>query len=120
MPRTGRRSAPCVDPPPRPASASLASLEVMDLGIRGKVALVTGASKGLGFGVAQALAQEGAAVAISSRSQERIDAAAARLGAKGFVHDAANADAAPDLVRRVQDELGPRRAGLQSRAACRS
>ena len=60
----------------------------MDLGIAGKVALVTGASKGIGFAVAQALAAEGARVAVSSRDRERIDAAAARIGATGLVHDA--------------------------------
>jgi 3-oxoacyl-[acyl-carrier protein] reductase len=79
----------------------------MDLGIEGKVALVTGASRGLGLGVATALAHEGATVAISSRSRERIDAAAARIGARGFVHDAADVEGAPALVRRIEEDLGP-------------
>jgi 3-oxoacyl-[acyl-carrier protein] reductase len=79
----------------------------MDLGVSGRVALVTGASKGLGLGVATALAREGATVAISSRSAERIEAAAERIGARGFVHDAGDAVAAPALVRRVEAELGP-------------
>jgi 3-oxoacyl-[acyl-carrier protein] reductase len=79
----------------------------MDLGIEGKLALVTGASKGLGFGVATALAREGATVAIASRSRDRIDAAAARIGARGFVHDAADVERAVDLVGRVEEELGP-------------
>ncbi len=79
----------------------------MDLGIDGRVALVTGASKGLGLGVATALAREGARVAVSSRSQEQIEAAAAGIGARPFVHDAHNADGAPELVRRVEAELGP-------------
>lgn len=79
----------------------------MNLGIEGKVALVTGASKGLGLGVATALAGEGALVAISSRSRERIDAAAERIGARAYVHDTADADSAPDLVARVQQNLGP-------------
>jgi 3-oxoacyl-[acyl-carrier protein] reductase len=78
----------------------------VNLGIEGRVALVTGASKGLGLGVATALADEGARVAISSRSQERIDAAAARIGARGFVHDAADAGAAATLVSRVEQDLG--------------
>jgi NAD(P)-dependent dehydrogenase (short-subunit alcohol dehydrogenase family) len=47
----------------------------MDLGLEGKVALVTGASKGIGLGIAQALAREGTQVAMASRSRERIDAA---------------------------------------------
>ncbi len=79
----------------------------MDLAIEGRVALVTGASKGLGLAVASALAGEGAKVAISSRSRERIDAAAARIGAHGFVHDAGDADAVAGLVSRVEEEVGP-------------
>src|SRR5438034_41387 len=54
----------------------------MDLGIDGKVALVTGASKGLGLGIAAELAAEDARVAISSRSRERIEAAADTIGAR--------------------------------------
>jgi 3-oxoacyl-[acyl-carrier protein] reductase len=46
-------------------------------------------------------------VAVSSRSRERIDAAAGQIGARGFVHDAADADGAAELVRRVEDQLGP-------------
>jgi 3-oxoacyl-[acyl-carrier protein] reductase len=79
----------------------------MDLGIEGKVALVTGASKGLGLGVATALAAEGANVAIASRSQERITAAAQQIGARAFVHDTGDGDRAAELVARVEDELGP-------------
>jgi 3-oxoacyl-[acyl-carrier protein] reductase len=79
----------------------------MDLGIEGKVALVTGASKGLGLGVATALANEGARVAIASRSEQRIQSAAEQIGARPFVHDTADADSAQALVARVQDELGP-------------
>jgi 3-oxoacyl-[acyl-carrier protein] reductase len=79
----------------------------MDLGIAGRVALVTGASKGLGLGVATALAQEGATVAISSRSRAQIEAAATRINARAFVHDASDVDSAPDLVDKVENELGP-------------
>jgi 3-oxoacyl-[acyl-carrier protein] reductase len=79
----------------------------MDLGIAGKVALVTGASKGLGLGVAGALVQEGAVVAISSRSRERVQAAAEQIQARAFVHDTGDVDAAAALVRQVEEELGP-------------
>ena len=79
----------------------------MDLGIEGRVALVTGASKGLGFGVAAALAREGAMVALSSRSRERIEGAAAGIGGRWFVHDAADVEGAPELARRVEEEVGP-------------
>src|ERR1019366_933036 len=51
----------------------------MDLGLRNKIAMVGGASKGLGFAVARALALEGATVSIASRDRAAIDAAAARI-----------------------------------------
>lgn len=79
----------------------------MDLGLSDRSALVTGASKGIGLGIARVLAAEGARVAISSRSAERIDAAAAEIGARGYVHDSADLDAAPTLIERVEVELGP-------------
>lgn len=81
-------------------------LRAVDLGIDGKVALVTGASKGIGRGIATALAAEGASVAISSRSRERIEAAAADIGARGYVHDSGDVDAAPELVSAVERDLG--------------
>ncbi len=51
----------------------------MNLGLQGKVAMVAAASKGLGFGVAQALARDGAKVSICSRDSESIEVAAAKL-----------------------------------------
>src|ERR671926_473297 len=78
----------------------------MDLGIDGKVALVTGASKGIGRGIATALVAEGARVAIASRSRERIDATAAEIGATAFVWDTADVAGAPALVDAVESALG--------------
>jgi 3-oxoacyl-[acyl-carrier protein] reductase len=52
----------------------------MDLGLKGKVALVAGASRGLGFAVAQVLAAEGAHVSIASRDQDAIAEAGRRIG----------------------------------------
>jgi len=51
----------------------------MDLGLRGKVALVTAASRGLGRGAALALASEGARVAICARDPDRLRAAAREM-----------------------------------------
>ncbi len=51
----------------------------MDLGLSGKVALLTGASRGLGFATAKVLAQEGAHIAINSRDAESLSAARNRL-----------------------------------------
>ena len=51
----------------------------MDLGLKGKVALVAAASKGLGFGVARAMAGEGAKVSICSRDTATVEAAAKKL-----------------------------------------
>jgi 3-oxoacyl-[acyl-carrier protein] reductase len=55
----------------------------MDLGLKGKVAMVAGASRGLGYAVADALAREGAIVSISSSNLTSIDAAAKRISANG-------------------------------------
>ena len=52
----------------------------MNLGLEDKVALVCGASRGLGRAVAEELASEGASVAVCSRDGERLSAAAAEIG----------------------------------------
>jgi len=51
----------------------------MDLKLKGKVAMVAASSKGLGYGIAQALAQEGASLSIGSRTEKDIEAAAEKL-----------------------------------------
>ena len=79
----------------------------MDLGLAGRVALVTGGSKGIGRATAALLAAEGARVAIASRSEERIRAAADEIGARGYVFDSDDLDAVPGLVDRVEADLGP-------------
>ena len=79
----------------------------MDLGLDGKVALVTGASQGIGYGIAKELASEGARVAVSSRTQEKIEAAAGEIGARAYVHDTLDLDSAPALIEAVERDVGP-------------
>lgn len=78
----------------------------MDLGIEGRVALVMGASKGIGRGIAGALAREGARVAISSRSRERLEEAAAEIGAAPFVADTDDLERLARLPLEVAEEFG--------------
>lgn len=79
----------------------------MDLGLTGRVALVTGASRGIGRAIATELVAEGATVAISSRSRERIDTAGDEIGATGFAWDSTDLDGASRLLRDVEGALGP-------------
>jgi 3-oxoacyl-[acyl-carrier protein] reductase len=68
----------------------------MDLGIRGKVALVCGASKGIAFAAAELLARDGCRLAICSRDAASIDAARVKLEATGAEVFAITADLATE------------------------
>jgi 3-oxoacyl-[acyl-carrier protein] reductase len=79
------------------------------MSLAGKVALVTGASRGIGQAIAAALAEAGAVVAGTSTSQAGADAITQRLsGLKGagFVLDVNQAQQAEDVVGAVQQQLG--------------
>lgn len=82
----------------------------MDLGLHGKRALVTGATKGLGRAIAETLLAEGAAVAICARTAEDVDKAVAELSASGTACgaavDAGDADAIRAWVASSAEELG--------------
>lgn len=81
----------------------------MDLGIDGKVALVLGASKGIGRGIAESLAREGARVAIASRSREQLDQTAAEIegDATAFEADTGDLGRLAALPAVVAETLGP-------------
>lgn len=76
--------------------------------LTGRVALVTGGSRGLGLQIARALAEYGASVALVARKQADLDAAVAALGgsARAFAADLGTAEAAAALTGRVMAEFG--------------
>jgi len=86
----------------------------MDLGLRGKIALVTAASKGLGFATARTLVAEGAKVMICGRNQERLDEAVSKLQGEfgtealvaALVADVSNEDDVSALVSATAATFG--------------
>ena len=62
--------------------------------LKGRVALVTGASRGLGFAMAKALAENGATVIVNARNAEELKAAAAKIGTEPLPFDVTDAKAA--------------------------
>lgn len=90
----------------------------MDLGLRGKVALVTGGSRGIGRAIVGRLAAEGCAVAICGRSPETLEQTLAQLRAAGTTAHAVVADVtAPGEVERFVDESAAALGGVDALVA---
>lgn len=80
--------------------------------LTGKVALITGASRGIGFAIAQRLGRMGARVSICGRDEAKLDQSAAILRGEGIETlavrtDITRADQISALIERTQRELGP-------------
>jgi NAD(P)-dependent dehydrogenase (short-subunit alcohol dehydrogenase family) len=82
----------------------------MDLGLQGKIAVVTGSTAGIGFAIANTLAAEGARVVINGRTQARVDSAMEKIRREisktdvvGIAADLSNADGVRSLTKQVPE-----------------
>ena len=78
----------------------------MDLGLDGRTAIVCGASSGIGLGIAEALAAEGANVVMFARRRELLEQEAARVGGLAVAGDVTSADDLERLVNAAVEGYG--------------
>ncbi len=78
----------------------------MDLGLTGRTAIVCGGSAGIGLGIAEALTEEGANVALFARRPDVLERQAERLGALGVPGDVTEAEDVERLVQATVDAYG--------------
>ena len=76
------------------------------LDLSGKVALVTGGSRGLGLQIAQALGEMGAKLAITARKKDELEQAASQLGASAFVCDIGKREAIAPVAEQILKKFG--------------
>ena len=84
---------------------------MVNFSLEGKVALVTGASYGIGFAIATAFAKAGARIAFNDIKQELVDKGIASykelgIDAKGYVCDVTKEDQVQELVAKIEKDLG--------------
>src|SRR5215207_9353675 len=91
-----------------PTSLPVGALDTdgMDLGLRGRTAIVCGASSGMGLAVAEALAAEGANVAMFARRRDVLEPEAERLGALPVRGDLTNPKDLERLVETTTQAIG--------------
>jgi NAD(P)-dependent dehydrogenase (short-subunit alcohol dehydrogenase family) len=76
----------------------------MDLQLKGKTAIVTGGSAGIGLAITKALAAEGVTVTVPGRSKEKLDKALAGLiNVKAIIADPGTVEGADDLIQQIPD-----------------
>ena len=75
----------------------------MDMKLQGRTALVTGASRGIGLGIAQALAREGVSLVLNSRTPEKLNEVCRELKARPVALDLSKPESIPALVEAAGD-----------------
>src|SRR5690606_33790321 len=110
----------------RPQSKPISGSERVNLfDLSGRLALVTGASKGIGYAIAEALASAGARIVINARDATRLEEARAALAGKGYTvsavaFDVSDPDAVTAGIETIENDIGPidilvNNAGMQHR-----
>ena len=84
---------------------------MVDFSLKGKVALITGASYGIGFAIAKGMAGAGATIVFNDIKQELVDKGIAAykeagIEAHGYVCDVTNEEAVGEFVKKVTEEVG--------------
>jgi 3-oxoacyl-[acyl-carrier protein] reductase len=79
----------------------------VDFGIEGRVALVTASTRGIGLAIAQALAREGARVAVVARTEADVKRVASEIEGLGIAADVTTEEGSKKSVRETTEKLGP-------------